>query len=100
MYLARRGSSDHLDESGMVCPKINLYSRLHQTLQPSFSNPRSFQTKPEQNYNEVILCYVVLETVPVSCLIGLIQLTKPARTVRFTSHGSLGVKGRRGSKVP
>ena len=89
MCLARRGFYDHLEEDGMVYPKIIMQCRAHQTLQLSFSNARSFQTKSEQNYNVDVSCRnVVLEMVPVSCPVGLIQLTKLATMVCLTGHGS------------
>ena len=34
-----------------------------------------------------------------SCMVGLIQLTKPAKMVYLTRHGPMGIKGRRGSTV-
>ena len=33
-------------------------------------------------------------------MVGLVQHAKPAKMVCLTGHGPVGVKGRRGSRVP
>ena len=99
LCLTRCGFYDPLEEGGSVCPNMGTQGRAHEPATVIFFQHRRCRTKPEKLLQcNSALSMLFSKRCLWSCMVGLIQLTKPARMVHLKGHGPFGCQGLKGFK--